>query len=41
MPNPPIQAIVVVESGVPVYYYPWQGGEHRYARPFGPQQREG
>ena len=44
MPNPPIQAIVVVESGVPVYYYPWQGGWYRYARPFGPfgpRQREG
>ena len=40
-PNSPIQAIVGVESGVPVYYYPWQGGWYRYARPFGPRQREG
>jgi hypothetical protein len=28
--QPPVQAIVVVESGQPVYYYPWQGGWYRY-----------
>lgn len=28
----PIQAIVVIESGVPVYYYPWQGGWYRHIR---------